>query len=151
MDGRPTPALARTFTMRATCPYCWPHPSRLFQDERHRRRCCTEGRVSPVPKPWVDESGRVLVYADQEMERLTAAGRDSLETVGAQLPAVPMESMVRLGELAEEILLEAEAFGADAIVLAAGRPSWFKRVTGGGIGQWLLRKAPVPVVLVRST
>jgi len=90
-------------------------------------------------------------YADQEMERLTAVGRDSLETVGAQLPAVPMESMVRLGELAEEILLEAEAFGADAIVLAAGRPSWFKRVTGGGIGQWLLRKAPVPVVLVRST
>jgi nucleotide-binding universal stress UspA family protein len=108
-------------------------------------------RVSPVPKQWVHDDGRVVVYADQEMERLTAEGRDYLETLGAQLPAVPIESVVRFGEPAEEILVEAEAFGADAIVLATGRPSWFKRVTGGGIGQWLLSKAPVPVVLVRPT
>jgi nucleotide-binding universal stress UspA family protein len=107
-------------------------------------------RVSPVPKQWIDESGRVIVYADQEMERLTAAGRDYLETVRAQLPVVPMESVVRFGKPAEEILAEAEAYGADVIVLPTGRPSWFKRVTGGGIGQWLLRKAPVPVVLVRA-
>jgi nucleotide-binding universal stress UspA family protein len=107
--------------------------------------------VSPVPKQWVHDDGRVVVYADQEMERLTAEGRDYLETVGAQLPAVPIESVVRFGEPAEEILVEAEAYGADAIVLATGRPSWFKRVTGGGIGQWLLSKAPVPVVLVRPT
>jgi nucleotide-binding universal stress UspA family protein len=84
------------------------------------------------------------------MERLTAAGRDYLETIGAQLPVVPMESVVRFGNPAEEILVEAEAFGADVIVLATGKPSWFKRVTGGGIGQWLLRKAPVPVLLVRA-
>jgi nucleotide-binding universal stress UspA family protein len=108
-------------------------------------------RVSPVPKQWVGDYGRVVVYADQEMERLTAEGRDYLETVGAQLPAVPIESVVRFGEPAEEILVEAEAFGADTIVLATRRPSWLKRVTGGGIGQWLLSKAPVPVVLVRPT
>jgi nucleotide-binding universal stress UspA family protein len=108
-------------------------------------------RVSPVPKQWVHDDGRVVVYADQEMERLTAEGRDYLETVGAQLPAVPIESVVRFGEPAEEILVEAEAFVADAIVLATSRPSWFKRVIGGGIGQWLLSKAPVPVVLVRPT
>jgi nucleotide-binding universal stress UspA family protein len=108
-------------------------------------------RVSPVPKQWVHDDGRVVVYADQEMERLTAEGRDYLETVGAQLPAVPIESVVRFGEPAEEILVEAEAFVADAIVLATGRPSWFKRVIGGGIGQLLLSKAPVPVVLVRPT
>jgi nucleotide-binding universal stress UspA family protein len=106
--------------------------------------------VSPVPKQRVGDYGRVVVYAHQEMERLTAEGRDYLETVGAQLAAVPIESVVRFGEPAEEILGEAEAFGADAIVLATGRPSWFKRVTGGGIGQSLLRKAPVPVVLVRA-
>ena len=108
-------------------------------------------RVSPVPKQWVGDYGRVVVYVDQEMERLTAEGRDYLETVGAQLPAVPIESVVRFGEPAEEILVEAEAFGADTIVLATGRPSWFKRMTGGGIGQWLLSKAPVSVVLVRPT
>ncbi len=107
-------------------------------------------RVSPVPKQWVGNYGRVVVYADQEMERLTAEGRDYLETVGAQLPAVPIESVVRFGEPAEEILVEAEAFGADAIVLATGRLSWLKRVTGGGVGQSVVRKAPVTVVLVRA-
>jgi nucleotide-binding universal stress UspA family protein len=107
-------------------------------------------RVSPVPKQWVGNYGRVVVYADQEMERLTAEGRDYLETVGAQVPAVPIESVVRFGEPAEEILVEAEAFGADAIVLATGRLSWLKRVTGGGVGQSVVRKAPVTVVLVRA-
>jgi nucleotide-binding universal stress UspA family protein len=107
-------------------------------------------RVSPVPKQWVGNYGRVVVYADQEMERLTAEGRDYLETVGAQVPSVPIESVVRFGEPAEEILVEAEAFGADAIVLATGRLSWLKRVTGGGVGQSVVRKAPVTVVLVRA-
>ena len=107
-------------------------------------------RVSPVPKQWVGNYGRVVVYADQEMERLTAEGRDYLETVGAQVPAVPIESVVRFGEPAEEILVEAEAFGADAIVLATARLSWLKRVTGGGVGQSVVRKAPVTVVLVRA-
>jgi nucleotide-binding universal stress UspA family protein len=107
-------------------------------------------RVSPVPKPWVADSGRVFVYADQEMERLTAAGRDYLETVHAQLPAVPTESVVRFGKPAEEILAEAEAFAADVIVLATGRPDWFQQMAGGGLGQRLLRKARVPVVLVRA-
>jgi nucleotide-binding universal stress UspA family protein len=107
-------------------------------------------RVSPVPKQWVGNYGRVVAYADQEMERLTAEGRDYLETVGAQVPAVPIESVVRFGEPAEEILVEAEAFGADAIVLATGRLSWLKRVTGGGVGQSVVLKAPVTVVLVRA-
>ncbi len=107
-------------------------------------------RVSPVPKQWVGNYGRVVVYADQEMERLTAEGRDYLETIGAQVPAVPIESVVRFGEPAEEILVEAEAFGADAIVLATGGLSWLKRVTGGGVGQSVVRKAPVTVVLVRA-
>lgn len=105
--------------------------------------------VSPVPAHRIDERGRVIAYADQEMERLTAEGRDYLESVGARLAPVPAESVVRFGEPAAEILVEAEAFGADTIVLATGRPGWLKRATGGGIGGRLLRRAPVPVVLVR--
>ena len=107
-------------------------------------------RVRPVPKHWVADNGRVVVYADQEMERLSAEDRDYLETVGAQLSAVPTESVVRFGEPAQEILVEAEAFGADAIVLATSRPGWLKRITGSGIGQRLLRTASVTVVLVRA-
>ncbi len=83
-------------------------------------------RVSPVPKQWVGDYGRVVVYADQEMERLTAEGRHYLETVGAQLPAVPIESVVRFGKPAEEILAEAEAFGADAWTCPGFVDTWVR-------------------------
>jgi nucleotide-binding universal stress UspA family protein len=106
--------------------------------------------VRPVPKQRLGEYGRVVAYADQEMERLSAEGRDYLETVGAQLSLVPTESVVRFGEVTQEILAEAEAFGADAIVVAPGKPSWLKRIAGRDIGDRVLREASVPVVLVRA-
>jgi nucleotide-binding universal stress UspA family protein len=46
--------------------------------------------------------------------------------------------------------VEAEAFGADAIVLTAPRRSWLGRLVGGGLGEKLLQISPVPVVLVRA-
>jgi len=106
--------------------------------------------VRPVPKQRLGEYGRVVAYADQEMERLSAEGRDYLETVGAQLSLVPTESVVRFGEVTQEILAEAEAFGADAIVVATGKPSWLKRIAGRDIGDRVLREASVSVVLVRA-
>jgi nucleotide-binding universal stress UspA family protein len=107
-------------------------------------------QVRPVPEHRVSSTGRVVAYADQEMERIGAEGRDYLESVQARLAPVPVESVVRFGEPAREILVEAEAFGADAIVLTAPRRSWLGRLTGGGLGQKLLQASPVPVVLVRA-
>jgi len=57
---------------------------------------------------------------------------------------------VRFGEPAQEILVEAEAFDADLIVLTTGRRSWLSRIRGGGLGERLLHASPVPVVLVRA-
>ncbi len=57
---------------------------------------------------------------------------------------------MRFGEPAEEILVEAEAFNADLIVLTTGRRGWFSRIRGGGLGERLLRASPVPMVLVRA-
>jgi len=106
--------------------------------------------VRPVPKQRLGEYGRVVAYADQEMERLSAEGRDYLETVGAQLSLVPTESVVRFGEATQEILAEAEAFGADVIVVATGKPGWLKRIAGRDIADRVFREASVPVVLVRA-
>ena len=92
-------------------------------------------QVHPVPEHHVSETGRVVAYADQEMERLSAEGRDYLETVQARLDPVPVESVVRFGEPEREILVEAEAFGADLIVLTTPRRSWLDRITGGGLGE----------------
>ena len=107
-------------------------------------------QVHPVPEHRVSETGRVVAYADQEMERVGAEGRDYLESVGARLGSVPAESVVRFGKPAQEILDEAEAFGADLIVLTAAPRGWLAPITGGGLGQTLLRTSPVPVVLVRA-
>jgi nucleotide-binding universal stress UspA family protein len=63
---------------------------------------------------------------------------------------VPTEAVVRFGEPAQEILVEAEAFDADLIVLTAERRGWLARFTGGGLGERLLQASPVPVALVRA-
>jgi nucleotide-binding universal stress UspA family protein len=45
-------------------------------------------QVYPVPEHRVSSNGRVVAYADQEMERLSAEGRDYLESVEARLAPV---------------------------------------------------------------
>ena len=107
-------------------------------------------QVYPVPEHRVSSTGRVVAYADQEMERLSAEGRDYLESVEAQLAPVPTETVVRFGEPEQEILVEAEAFDADMIVVPAARRGWLQRLTGSELGQKLLHASPVPVVLVRA-
>jgi nucleotide-binding universal stress UspA family protein len=107
-------------------------------------------QVHPVPELRVSGTGRVVAYADQEMERVAAEGRDYLRSVGARLAPVVAESIVRFGEPAQEILVEAEAFDADLIVLTTGRRGWLSRITGSGLGERLQHASPVPVVLVRA-
>lgn len=107
-------------------------------------------QVRPVPEHRVSNTGRVVAYADQEMERVSAEGRDYLEGVEARLAPVPAESVVRFGEPAQEILVEAEAFGADLIVLATAPRGWLGRITGGGLGDKVAQASPVPVVVVRA-
>lgn len=107
-------------------------------------------QVYPVPEHRVSSTGRVVAYADQEMERVEAEGRDYLETVEARLGPVPTEGVVRFGEPAREILVEAEAFDADLIVLPTQRRSWLRRLGGAGLGERVLNASSVPVVLVHA-
>ena len=107
-------------------------------------------QVRPVPEHRVSTAGRVVAYADQEMERLSAEGRDYLETVETRLGPVPTEAIVRFGEPEEEILVEAEAFDADLIVVTAEKRGWLGRLAGRGLGERLLQDSPVPVALVRA-
>ncbi len=103
--------------------------------------------VSPVPSQLVAKDGRVVAYADQEMARLEAEGRDYLHTAEARLDGVPVESLVRFGEPAEEILREAEAFGADLIAVTTAGRSGISRVALGSVAEAVFRKAAVAVVL----
>ncbi len=107
--------------------------------------------VSPLPENRLDERDRVIVYASQEMERLQAAGLACLEEVErVELDGVSVESVVRFGNPAREILLEAEAFGADLIAMATANGTSLRRVLRPGASKQVVRKAKVPVLLLHQ-
>jgi len=107
-------------------------------------------RVFPVPERVVDESGRTVAYVDQEMERLTARGLDDLRAAEAMLDGVPVEAVVRFGEPADEILLEAEAFHADLIALATSPRGRVQRLLAPGVAQQVAESASVPTLVLHG-
>ena len=106
-------------------------------------------RVAPLPKNVVNGNGRVVAYADQEMSRLEAEGLDDLRAVEANLEGLPVERVVRFGDPDEEILREADAFGADLIAVTTANRSWLSRAVLPGVAERVFRKAEVSVMLVR--
>ena len=103
--------------------------------------------VAPLPTERVTHDGRVVAYADQEMERVEFSRRDDLKIAEAELEGVPVESVVRFGDPAREILLEAEAYGADLIAVTEERRGRWRRAFGGVVST-LRRRSPVPVLLL---
>lgn len=107
-------------------------------------------RVFPVPRQVVDQLGRTVAYVDQEMARLTAEGLADLHRIEAEMAGVPVESVVRFGEPAEEIALEAEAFDADLIALSAERSSWLGNALSPSVADRVARRAGVPTLTLRG-
>ena len=107
-------------------------------------------RVFPVPEHVVTDTGRVVAYVDQEMERLTAEGLRDLAHVQAQLSGIPVERVVRFGDSVEEITLEAEAFEADLIALATDRPGRLRRAVAPGIADRVVEKTTVPTLVLHE-
>ena len=105
--------------------------------------------VAPEPSAVQDAKGRVLAFADQEMESLRCESLDYLRTLEVRFAGVPVESVVRFGDPAAQILEEAEAFGADLIVVGTGGRSGIGRVLLGSVAERVFAKATVPVMLVR--
>ena len=106
--------------------------------------------VAPVPGNRVSDEGRVIAYADQEMARLEAEGLDYLRTLEMSLADIPVECVVRFGDPVEEILLEADAYGADLIAVSTAGRSGVGRAVLGSVAEQVFRKAEVPVVLFRA-
>jgi len=107
-------------------------------------------RVFPVPDRVTGPRGRTIAYTDQEMARLTSEGLDDLGRIEAELDGVPVERVVRFGEPAEEILLEADAFGADLIALAASARGRLRRALRPGVTARVARRAPVPALMLHA-
>jgi nucleotide-binding universal stress UspA family protein len=74
---------------------------------------------------------------------------DDLRVAEAELEGVPVESVIRFGKPADEILREADAFGADLIAVTAEHRGWLRRMFGGVIAK-VFRRSDVPVLLLAT-
>ena len=107
--------------------------------------------VAPVPQNQISEGDRVVAYTDQEMARLEAEGLDYLQKVEVQFGSGgDVECVVRFGDPVDEILREADAFGADLIAVTTQGRSALGRVVLGSVAEEIVRKADAPVMLMRA-
>jgi nucleotide-binding universal stress UspA family protein len=104
--------------------------------------------VMPPPVTRTEKSGRVISYASQEIDSLEARGLAYLESLGAGLDGVPVEPRVRFGDVAAEILLEADGFGAELIALRARPRRWWRPFGLGGVARRVARKTAAPVMVL---
>ncbi len=105
--------------------------------------------VAPVPDTRIDDEGRVIAYADQEMDRLQAEALDYLRAVEVQFVETPVECLVRFGDPVSEILREAETFGADLIAVCATGRGGLTRAVFGSHAEQVMRKAGTAVMLIK--
>jgi nucleotide-binding universal stress UspA family protein len=105
--------------------------------------------VAPAPQTRVSEEGFVVAFADQEMQRLEAEGLDYLSKAEVQLGGVLVECVVRFGNPLDEILSEAAAFDADLITVTTAGRSGLSRAILGSVAEQVMRKADIPVLLLR--
>ena len=103
--------------------------------------------VARLPEQKLGDYGRVVAYESPEVERITFSRLDYLRGAQAHLQGVPVESVVRFGEPADEIAEEAEAFGADLVAVTEPRRGWFGRLYGS-LASGLRRKSSVPVLVL---
>lgn len=86
--------------------------------------------------------GRTVAYADREMARLEAEGLDYLHPVKMRFgPLGGVDCAVRFDDPVEEILREAEAFGADLIAVTTEGRGAVRRSLLGSVAEQVVRKA----------
>lgn len=107
-------------------------------------------RVYPGPEMIVGAKGRVVAYVDQEMARLNSEGLDQLQAADFHLDGVTVEHAVRFGDPAEEIVLEADGWSADLIVLSASPRGRFASAWAPGVADEVGRRATAPTLVLRT-
>jgi nucleotide-binding universal stress UspA family protein len=106
--------------------------------------------VVPVP-PSVIEGARYVEVEDPEKRRLEAQEYLAPIAVELRAKAVRVQTMVRRGEPAQEILAGAREAGADLIAMTTHGRSGLGRLLFGSVAEAVLRQSEVPVFLMRQT
>ncbi len=103
--------------------------------------------VTPYARTRYSEDNRVIWYAHQHEEHAARQAEVWLRELASLLDGVAVEHRVRVGDPEAEILVEADAFDADAIVLRASPWRWWRR-TLGRVAARVRARAEMPVLLL---
>jgi len=106
--------------------------------------------VQPVP-PVVIEGSHHVVVEDVEARQIDAEEYLAPLAVELRHRAVRVETQVRRGQPADEIIAAARAMGADIIAMSTHGRSGLGRLVFGSVAEAVLRHAGIPVLLLRAT
>lgn len=112
----------------------------LYVVDQQRDPTASEG-WGDHPGEWEDWLADREAHADEVFEMASAIATDRGATVDAT---------VRIGRVVREILDDVEEFDADLVVVGLHGRSTFANVVAGDVAEAVLRKSPVPVVVVRN-
>ena len=108
-------------------------------------------RVLQPITPIIDETARSIVVDDLESRR--ARAREYLVSMGVELTArgLRVQSQVRVGDPAAEVVAAAHEVDADLIAMTTHGRSGLGRLLFGSVAEAVLRRSEVPVLLIRLT
>lgn len=100
--------------------------------------------LGDVP-PWPEGTLRTI-------DMLEADARTFVESAAASLAAhgLSAEAVVRAGAAGPEIVQEAEAWGAELVIVGASRHGAVMRMLLGSVADYVVRHAPCSVEVVRT-
>jgi nucleotide-binding universal stress UspA family protein len=106
--------------------------------------------MTVVQEPRVVPSAYVVPLVD--VDELTADAKAALEKAAASVPdGIPVKTVVRKGDGADEIVRRAEADGDDFIVIGTRGHSDAASLVIGSVSHEVIRRSPVPVLVVHDT
>jgi nucleotide-binding universal stress UspA family protein len=106
--------------------------------------------IQPVP-PVALEGTRHVIVEDEEARHTDAVEYLAPLAVELRNRGVRVETLVRRGQPAEEILAAAREKGADLVAMSTHGRSGLGRLVFGSVAEAVLRRAAVPVFLLRAT
>jgi nucleotide-binding universal stress UspA family protein len=106
--------------------------------------------VEPIP-PMVLEGSRHIEVEDVEARQTDAEEYLAPIVVELQNKGVRVESRVRRGNPIDQIVAAAREMGADLIAMSTHGRGGLGRLVFGSVAQAVLRRADMPVLLMRAT
>jgi nucleotide-binding universal stress UspA family protein len=105
-------------------------------------------RLLYLPRTSPDgDSARTGRHRGEEKRRLQAEGLNYLDTIAESLGDVPIERMIRFGDVNMAILDEAAAWAADVVALSAGDRTWLSRAVRTGTAVAAFGRNGIPAIL----